>query len=216
MINSTNLLTMKTQKINQPAISNPISGHTSEQSSVQHNSGLLGAYLNNMAMINAPVVQKSAKVEKTENSAPVNYHNNLRSMFKNNEAKILAIIPRTFNAKDTNGNDYIDGNEQHGTFLNAIDRLDEVKAEGFNTFHVLPINPPGKMKAMGTAGSVYAPKDLLALDPNLIDPNDPRSDMEQFKAFIDECHKRNIKVMVDLPSCASYDMFLEHPEWMAM
>lgn len=72
------------------------------------------------------------------------------------------------------------------------------------------------MKAMGTAGSVYAPKDLLALDPNLIDPNDPRSDMEQFKAFIDECHKRNIKVMVDLPSCASYDMFLEHPEWMAM
>ena len=69
---------------------------------------------------------------------------------------------------------------------------------------------------MGTAGSVYAPKDLLALDPNLIDPNDPRSDLEQFKAFIDECHKRNIKVMIDLPSCASYDMFLDHPEWMAM
>ena len=216
MINSTNLLTIKTQKINQPAISNPISGQTSVQPSSLGNSGLLSAYLNNMAMINAPVVQKSAKVEKTENSAPINYHNNLRSMFKNNEAKILAIIPRTFNAKDTNGNDYIDGNEQHGTFLNAIDRLDEVKADGFNTFHVLPINPPGKMKAMGTAGSVYAPKDLLALDPNLIDPNDLRSDMEQFKAFIDECHKRNIKVMVDLPSCASYDMFLEHPEWMAM
>ena len=96
MINSTNLLTIKTQKINQPAISNPISGQTSVQPSSLGNSGLLSAYLNNMAMINAPVVQKSAKVEKTENSAPVNYHNNLRSMFKNNEAKILAIIPRTF------------------------------------------------------------------------------------------------------------------------
>ena len=100
--------------------------------------------------------------------------------------------------------------------MNAIDRLDEVKADGFNTLHILPINPPGQMKAMGTAGSLYAPKDILAIDPNLIDPNDPRSDKEQFKAFIDECHKRNIKVMLDLPSCASYDMFLEHPEWMAM
>lgn len=131
-------------------------------------------------------------------------------MFRNNEAKILAIIPRTFNAKDLNGNEYIDGNEQRGTFLNAIERLDEVKAQGFNTLHVLPIHQPGRMKAMGTAGSLYSPKDMLKIDPNLIDPKDPRSDKEQFKAFIDECHKRGIKVMLDMPSCASYDMFLEN------
>ena len=174
------------------------------------NSGLLNAYLENMAMVNAPAVKK------VENSTAVEYHNNLRTLFNNNQAKILAIIPRTFNAKDLNGNEYIDGNEQHGTFLNAIDRLDEVKAQGFNTLHILPIHPTGKMKAMGTAGSLYSPKDMLSIDPNLIDPNDPRSDKEQFKAFIDECHKRDIKVMLDLPSCASYDMFLEHPEWMAV
>ena len=94
MINSTNLLTIKTQKINQPVLSNSMTGQSSAQPQQQQNSGLLSAYLNNMAMINTPAVQKSAKVEKTENSAPINYHNNLRSMFKNNEAKILAIIPR--------------------------------------------------------------------------------------------------------------------------
>ena len=209
MINTTNLLSLKLNSIKQPAQPDNQPAVTTPDVK-SSNSGLISAYLNNLAMMNVPAVKKS------ENAAPVNYHNNLRTMFRNNEAKILAIIPRTFNAKDLNGNEYIDGNEQRGTFLNAIERLDEVKAQGFNTLHVLPIHQPGRMKAMGTAGSLYSPKDMLKIDPNLIDPKDPRSDKEQFKAFIDECHKRGIKVMLDMPSCASYDMFLEKPELMAM
>lgn len=181
-----------------------------KQTAPKTNSGLLNAYLDNMAMINTPAVKK------TESSTPIDYHNDLKTLFRTNQAKILAIIPRTFNAKDLNGNEYIDGDEQHGTFLNAIERLDEVKAQGFNTLHILPIHPSGKIKAMGTAGSLYSPKDMLAIDPKLIDPKDPRSDKEQFKAFIDECHKRGLKVMLDMPSCASYDMFLEQKELMAM
>jgi len=212
MINSTNLLTQKLNilqqqslpkekpEINNPAITSP-------------NSGLISKYLQNVAMINAAAV---SKVKSEINTPPVNFKNDLRTLFANNQAKILAIIPRTFNAKDTNGNEYIDGNEQHGTFLNAIDRLDELKNDGFNTIHLLPIHPPGKEKAMSTAGSLYSPKNMLEIDPRLIDPNDPRSDKEQFKAFTDECHKRGIKVMMDLPSCASYDMFLERPELMAI
>ena len=93
--------------------------------------------------------------------------------------------------------------------------MDEVKEQGFNTLHILPIHPPGKQKAMGTAGSVYSPKDMLEIDPMLIEPNDPRSPREQFKAFVDACHERGIRVMLDLPSCASYDMFLAKPELMA-
>ena len=69
---------------------------------------------------------------------------------------------------------------------------------------------------MGTAGSVYAPKDMLEIDPNLIEPDDPRTAEEQFKAFIDACHERGIRVMLDLPSCASYEMFVNRPELMAM
>ncbi len=206
MINSTNLLQLKTQSYNNSATVQPFAAKPFENKS----SGLLNSYLNNLALINTPIVAK------TQNVPVINYENNLKTLFNNNEAKILAIIPRTFNAKDLNGNEYIDGSEQHGTFLNAIERLDEVKKDGFNTLHILPIHPTGKIKAMGTAGSLYSPKDMLQIDPNLIDPKDPRSDKEQFKAFIDECHKRNIKVMLDMPSCASYDMFLEHPEWMAI
>lgn len=176
-------------------------------------SNLISQYLNNVAMINAASVNKTEAVNKDIQEKP--YKNDLRTLFTTNSAKILAIIPRTFNAKDTNGNEFIDSNEVHGTFLNAIDRLDEVKAEGFNTLHVLPINPPGKDNAMGTAGSVYAPEDLLEFDPILIDKKDPRSPQEQFKAFVDACHKKGLRVMVDMPSCASYDLYKEKPELMA-
>ncbi len=175
-------------------------------------SNLISQYLNNVAMINAPAVNKVENVNSTPEKP---YKNDLRTLFTTNSAKILAIIPRTFNAKDTNGNEYIDGNETNGTFLNAIDRLDEVKAEGFNTLHVLPINPPGKDNAMGTAGSVYAPEDMLKFDPVLIDKKDPRSPQEQFKAFVDACHKKGLRVMVDMPSCASYDLYNAKPELMA-
>ena len=173
-------------------------------------SNLIRNYLDAQAVANSPVVTPVQTV------ADPNYKNNLRTLFTTNNAKILAILPRTFSAKDTNGNEYIDGNEKAGTFLAAIPKLDEVKAQGFNTLHILPINPPGKDNAMGTAGSVYSPEDLLKIDPVLIDKNDPRSDKEQFKAFVDECHKRGIKVMVDMPSCASYNLYKEKPELMAI
>ena len=208
MINKTNMLTLKTNQITFSQSDNKNKDYTTKNID---SGNLLENFLKSSAAINMPVVNKIDKVEK--NTKP--YKNNLRTSFINNEAKILAILPRIFNAKDKNGNEYIDGNEQNGTFLNAIERLDEIKAQGFNTLHILPIHPTGQIKAMGTAGSVYAPKDILAIDPVLIDPKDPRSDKEQFKAFIDACHERGIRVMLDLPSCASYDMFLEKPELMA-
>ncbi len=181
----------------------------------------LNNFLNAQAAMNKTMVnfvKPVAKAEKVEDNAKVEapvYKNNLRTMLQNGESKILAIVPRTFNAKDENGDEKITGNEQHGTLLNAIDRLDEVKAEGFNTFHILPIHPTGKEHAMGLAGSLYSPLDFLAIDPNLIDKNDKRTPEEQFKAFTDECHKRDIKVMLDLPSCSSLDLYKAQPELMA-
>lgn len=194
------------------AFASPAAGGQPKHSSIVQNasgSNLISQYLNNIAAVNAPAAVKPDAVQHKP------YRSGLRTLFLNNNAKILAIIPRTFNAKDTNHNDYIDGNEANGTFLNAIDRLDEIKAQGFNTLHVLPINPPGKENAKGTAGSVYAPLDMLKIDPVLIDKNDPRSDKEQFKEFVDACHDRGISVMVDMPSCASYELYLAKPELMA-
>lgn len=183
------------------------------------NNAAIDRYLENLAMMNAPKVQKV----ELASQKPVEYKNNLKSMIQNNQSVMMAIVPRTFTAEDLNGDDKITlkEGEKNGTFLSAISRLDELKEDGINTLHILPIHPTGKKNAMGTAGSIYSPAKFvtedghLAIDPMIIEKDDPRSHNEQFKAFIDECHKRDIKVMLDLPSCASVDMFEAEPELMA-
>lgn len=140
------------------------------------------------------------------------YVNDLRQTFLSNKSIIMAINIRTFNAKDTDKSGIIDKGEERGTFLNAIERLDELKELGINTLHVLPINPTGKIKALGTAGSVYAPTSLTEINPLLGDENSDLTIEEQVKHFTLECHRRGIRVIVDLPSCGSYDMYLEQPD----
>ena len=173
MLNVTNLLTQRLNKIAPSQENEGAKEPVMTKPQAQMQSGLISAYLDNLARINAPKVEQTKKIEQASKADKVEYHNDLKTLLNNNEAKILAIVPRLFNAKDTNGNEYIDGNEQHGTFKNAIERLDEIKEGGYNTLHILPINTPGKVKAMGTAGSVYSPKDLLEIDPMLLDPDDP-------------------------------------------
>ena len=146
-------------------------------------------------------------------SAPV-WKNNTKNNLRAGKVNMLAVIPRTMNAQDTDGNALIQNGEVRGNFINAVGRLDEIKAMGINTLHVLPIHPTSKTKAMGIAGSLYAMDDPLALDPNLKDPNTPGTVEEQCKYFINECHKRGISVMIDLPSCVSVDYAKKHPELM--
>ena len=169
---------------------------------------ILERYLQNQAMGATPTV---TPVSNTQTP----YKNTLRTKFKNNDATIMGIIIRSFGAEDRKGNQLLREGDIRGNFNNAIKRLDELKNLGINTLHVLPVNPPGKHNAMGTAGSVYAPEDFLKIDPALDDPNDSKTVKEEFKNFIDECHKRGISVMLDLPSCASYDLFKARPELMA-
>ena len=163
-------------------------------------------------------------IRRAERAKPVNlleplerfeWKNDLRTLIQDNKAVIWAMVPRTFNAVDRDRNDLIQKGEEKGTFLNAIGRLDELVALGVNTLHVLPIHPPGEINALGLSGSVYAPLDLLEIDPELRDPHNPRNVKDQFKIFIDACHKKGIRVMLDLPSCASCDMFEAKPELMA-
>ena len=136
----------------------------------------------------------------------------LRTDFLNNNAVICGINIRNFNAKDKNKNGIIDSDEESGNFLNAIERLDEVKASGINVLHLLPITPTGKLKALGTAGSLYAIADFSSINPQIVDLFSDIPPKEQAKKFINECHARGIKVIIDLPSCGSYDLFLTRPE----
>ena len=190
-----------------------VQGQNIENKAVDNS--VVDSYFESMAISNIPFVKRISFKQ-----APVEYKNNLRTMIQNNESVMLAIAPRTFTAEDLNGDEKISLTlgEKPGTFLSAISRLDELKNDGINTIHILPIHPPGLKNAMGTAGSIYSParfleKDgSLAIDPILIDKKDSRTPSEQFKAFIDECHKRDIKVMLDIPSCASVSWFEDEKE----
>ena len=145
------------------------------------------------------------------------WNNDLKNLFLINQAVILAINIRTFNSADKNHNDIIeiDKGETAGNFINAIQRLDEISSSGVNTVHLLPITPSGKIKAIGTAGSLYAISDFTKLNSQLDDLTNKLSVEDEAKKFIIECHKRNIRVIVDLPSCGSYDLFLAKPELFA-
>lgn len=140
--------------------------------------------------------------------------NDLKSVFLANKAVIYAINIRTFNSNDKNKNGIIEEElgEERGTFLNAIDRLDELSALGVNTVQLLPVTPVGKVKALGTAGSLYAASSFNELNPQLKSKNSALSINDEMRRFVDECHNRNIRVIVDLPACGSYDLYLNNPE----
>ena len=110
MINTTNLLAQKFNKpvldttVQRPADKAPVA----EASTNKNN--ILASYLQNLSNLNKTMVvtkpeikpTATAKVQNAESSQKIVYHNNLRSMIQSNSANILAIVPRTFNAKDTN------------------------------------------------------------------------------------------------------------------
>ena len=141
------------------------------------------------------------------------WHNDLRTIFAKNNAVIYTINMRTFSADDKNGNELIDGNEESGNFITAINELDNLTKQGINTLHVLPVTPVGKIKAFGTAGSLYAITSFNSLNPQIVSTKLSASAKDQAKRFVKECHKRNIRVIVDLPSCGGYDLYIEHPEY---
>lgn len=140
--------------------------------------------------------------------------NDSRDLFLKHELQIYEINIRTFNAQDINDNGIIDfdDGEESGNFLNGIQRLDELAEKGINTIHILPIMQLGKTKALGTAGSLYAPVSFTKLNPQLGSNKTALSLESQAIKFINEAHKRRIRVIVDLPSCGSYDLFLQRPD----
>ena len=121
---------------------------------------------------------------------------------------------RTFGAQDTNKNGIIDFDdaEESGTFLNAIPRLEGLSQKGINAIHVMPITPVGKTKALGTAGSLYAASSFNTLNPQLGSKNTALSLESQARKFIDEAHKQGLRVIIDLPSCGAYDLYMQRPE----
>ncbi|MBQ4646688.1 MAG: hypothetical protein IJB79_05010 [Candidatus Gastranaerophilales bacterium] len=144
-----------------------------------------------------------------------NAKENLRELFKNNEAIIYTINIRNFASidKDLNGIIEVEKGDKTGNFVNAKTKLKELAQQGINTIYVLPITPTGKLKALGTAGSLYAMDDFNKIAPELDDLTNDKTIEEEAKDFIKEAHRLNLNVIIDLPSCGSYDLTLKRPEW---
>lgn len=142
------------------------------------------------------------------------WNNDLKTLFMSKKAVIYAVNIRTFGASDLNKNGIIEEHlgEESGNFTNAIKRLDDLKASGINTILLMPITPTGKIKALGTAGSLYAASSFNEINAQFKTPNSKLSINDEVKNFINECHKRNIRIMVDLPCCGAYDLYLKRPE----
>ena len=139
----------------------------------------------------------------------------IRELFRNNEAIIYTINIRNFGAIDKNFDGIIDKEQGDiaGTFLNAKEKLKDLKTEGINTVYLLPITKTGKLKALGTAGSLYAMDSFDEISPFLDDETNEKSVYEEAKEFVDYAHQLGLKVIVDLPSCGSYDLSLNKPIW---
>lgn len=142
------------------------------------------------------------------------WENDLRTKFLENESVIMEVNIRSFNSQDLNKDGFIqeEMGEVRGSFLNAIERLDELKALGVNTLHLLPITPTGKLKALGTAGSLYSASGFSSINNDLKDKNSSLTLEEEAKKFFEEAHKRGFRVIVDIPACGSYDLYLQRPD----
>ena len=135
--------------------------------------------------------------------------------FKTNSAIIYTINIRNFASIDKNNNGLIEieKGDKLGNFLNAKEKLKDLKQQGINTIYILPITPVGSLKALGSAGSLYAMNEFDEIADELDDMENDISVYDEAKAFINEAHRLDMNVIVDLPSCGAYDLFLRKPDW---
>lgn len=143
---------------------------------------------------------------------------NLRTLFKNNAAIIYTINIRNFAAIDSDSDGIIntDKKDTMGNFVLAKEKLKDLKDEGINTIYLLPITKTGKLKALGTLGSLYSLDSFSEIDPVLDYPNNDLSAEQEACAFIDEAHKLDMNVILDLPCCGSFDLSIKKPSLFAL
>ena len=104
---------------------------------------------------------------------------------------------------------YVRNHTPEGTFRAVIPDLDRIKALGTDIIWFLPIHPIGVEGHKGSLGCPYANRDYRAVDPAY-------GTMEDFKALVDEIHKRGMRSIIDVVyNHTSPDsvLFHEHPEF---
>ena len=95
-----------------------------------------------------------------------------------------------------------------GTLNGVTAKLDQLQALGVNVLWLMPIHPIGKVKRVGSYGSVYAVSDYLAINPDLGTNDD-------LKHLVEAAHARHMRVILDeVPDHTAWDsVMMAHPEY---
>ena len=104
---------------------------------------------------------------------------------------------------------YVRAHTPEGTFRAIIPDLDRIRALGTDLIWFMPIHPIGVKGKKGSLGCPYANRDYRSVNPAY-------GSMEDFKALVDEIHKRGMKVLIDVVyNHTSPDavLFETHPEF---
>ena len=104
---------------------------------------------------------------------------------------------------------YVRNHTPEGTFRAVIPDLDRIRALGTDIIWLMPIHPIGEKGKKGSMGCPYANRDYRSVNPEY-------GTMEDFKALVDEIHRRDMKCIIDVVyNHTSPDSVLtvEHPEF---
>lgn len=110
------------------------------------------------------------------------------------------------------------GLKETGTFIKTLALLPYLKEMGVTLMYLLPIASYTRMYKKGDMGSPYGVKDFYTIDQDLFDPitGDELTVNDQFKAFVEACHRLGMRVALDfIPRTNARDskLALDHPDW---
>lgn len=104
---------------------------------------------------------------------------------------------------------YVRSISKEGTFQGLINKLDYIKDLGANTIWLMPIHPIGELLRKGTLGCPYSIMDYMDVNPEY-------GSKEDFRALVNEVHKRDMKIIIDLVANHSSNdnsHILNNPQW---
>lgn len=104
---------------------------------------------------------------------------------------------------------YVRNHSEEGNFKGVIKDLDRIKDLGVDIIWLMPIHPIGQINRKGSLGCPYSIEDFRKVNPEY-------GTVEDFQLLIDETHKREMKVMIDVVynhTSHNSKLFNEHPEW---
>ena len=97
-----------------------------------------------------------------------------------------------------------------GTIQSAVKVLDHCSEMGVNCLMVCPVND------RGVGGNGYTNLGLHTIDPKITGCDDYEEGWKVFRNFVDEAHKRNIRILLDIISWGvlkNAPLIDEHPDW---